>query len=80
MAEEDSIGRMSWDETAVMIAVYDIRGFFSTVTGTMTVNPDGSNGWVNDPHGPHSYVVRTMEIDRMSRFIEDRMMHIPLNH
>ena len=79
LAAEDSLGRMSWDETAVMIAVYGTPGFFSTVTGKMTVNSDGSNSWVNAPNGSHSYVVRTMEIDRISRFIEDRMMHIPLN-
>jgi hypothetical protein len=77
MAEEDKNGRMSWDETAVLIAVYGTKGFFSAVSGTITVNPDGSNGWMNDPQGKHSYVVQGMPVDQMSRFIEDRMMHVP---
>jgi inosine-uridine nucleoside N-ribohydrolase len=77
LAEEDKNGRMSWDETAVLIAVYGTKGFFSTVFGTMIVNPDGSNGWANNPAGKHAYVVQEMPVDQMSRFIEDRMMHLP---
>jgi len=79
MAQEDKRGRMSWDETAVLIAVYGTKGFFSTVSGTITINPDGSNGWVNSVIGRHSYVVQEMPVDQISRFIEDRMMHIPKN-
>jgi inosine-uridine nucleoside N-ribohydrolase len=77
MAEEDKNGRMSWDETAVLIAVYGTGGFFDRVTGTIKVNPDGSNGWVDSPAGTHSYVVQKMPVDQMARFIEDRMMHQP---
>jgi pyrimidine-specific ribonucleoside hydrolase len=78
MAEEDKNGRMSWDETAVLIAVYGTEGFFDRVTGTMKVNPDGSNGWIDSPAGKHTYVVQKMPVDQMVRFIEDRMMHQPM--
>lgn len=78
MTEEDKNGRMSWDETAVLIAVYGTEGFFDRVTGTIMVNPDGSNSWVNSPTGKHTYVVQKMPVDQMIRFIEDRMMHQPL--
>jgi pyrimidine-specific ribonucleoside hydrolase len=77
MSEEDKNGRMSWDETAVLIAVYGTNGFFDVVPGTITVNTDGSNGWINNPNGKQSYVKRKMNVDAMSKFIEDRMMHIP---
>ncbi len=77
MAEEDSNGRMSWDETAALIAVYGTKGFFTTVPGTIVVFPDGSNGWINSADGKQSYAVQEMPVDRISRFIEDRMMHIP---
>jgi inosine-uridine nucleoside N-ribohydrolase len=77
LAEEDKYGRMSWDETAVLIGVYGTKGFFSTVPGKITVNPDGSNGWIDDPQGNHSYVVQGMPVSQMSRFIEDRMMLKP---
>ena len=62
MAEEDRNGRMSWDETAALIAVYGTKGFFTTVPGTIVVNPDGSNGWVNSADGKQSYVVQEMPV------------------
>jgi len=79
LSEEDRNGRRSWDETAVLIAVYGTRGFFSTVPGTITINQDGTNGWINSANGKHSYVVQEMPVDQMAKFIEDRMMHIPGN-
>jgi len=77
-SKEDKEGRMSWDETAVLIGVYGTEGFFDTVRGKILVNPDGSNGWKNDPKGNQEYVIQKMPVSQMSRFIEDRMMHIPI--
>jgi pyrimidine-specific ribonucleoside hydrolase len=78
MAAEDSLGRMSWDETAVLIGVYGTKGFFSKVRGKIIVNENGSNGWKDDASGSHYYVVQEMPVPEMARFIEDRMMHEPL--
>ena len=78
-SEADMNGRMSWDQTAVLIAVYGTEDFFDRVAGTIVVNPDGSNGWVNDPTGKHTHVVQKMPVNQITRFIEDRMMHIPLS-
>jgi len=75
-SEEDKFGRMSWDETAVLIAVYGAEPFFTTVKGTMMVNPDGSNGWEDHPNGKHTYVSFKMTPDSLGRFIEERMMHL----
>jgi inosine-uridine nucleoside N-ribohydrolase len=79
MSEEDKNGRMSWDETAVLIGVYGTEGFFETRRGKIIVNDDGSNTWNDDPAGKHLYVVQKMPREEMSRFIEDRMMHQPLH-
>jgi len=79
MSDEDKDGRMSWDETAVLIGVYGTEGFFDTKRGTILVNPDGSNGWKDDPEGTHSYVIQKMPAEDMAIFIEDRMMHIPVS-
>jgi pyrimidine-specific ribonucleoside hydrolase len=79
MSEEDRNGRMSWDETAVLIGVYGTNGFFDTVRGQIVVNPDGSNTWENNPQGTHQYVIQKMPVNEMSRFIEDRMMHQPVS-
>lgn len=78
LSEEDKYGRMSWDETAALIGVYGTDGFFGTKRGTIIVNADGSNGWKDDPLGKHTYVIQKMPVTEMARFIEDRMMHIPV--
>jgi pyrimidine-specific ribonucleoside hydrolase len=78
LSEEDMEGRMSWDETAVLIGVYGTNGFFETIRGKIIVNPDGSNTWENNPAGKHYYVKQKMPIPQISAFIEDRMMHQPL--
>jgi inosine-uridine nucleoside N-ribohydrolase len=77
LSEGDKNGRMSWDQTAVLIAIYGTEGFFDTVRGEITVNKDGSNLWVNDLKGNHKYVIQKMSANKMSAFIEERMMHIP---
>lgn len=78
LSPEDKDGRMSWDETAVLISVYGTNGFFETVRGKIKVNPDGSNTWENNPDGKHYYVKQKMPIPQISAFIEDRMMHQPI--
>ena len=77
LAAEDKDGRMSWDETAVLIGVYGTNGFFDTVRGKIIVNPDGSNTWENSPDGTQFYVKQKMPIAQISAFIEDRMMSQP---
>ena len=77
LSEEDRNGRMSWDETAVLIAVYGTEGFFDTKRGTINVFPNGSNSWKDDPEGKHQYVIQKMPVPEITKFIEDRMMHIP---
>lgn len=78
LSEEDRNGRMSWDETAVLIAVYGTKGFFDTENGTIIINRDGSNTWKSDPEGKHKYVIQKMSVPEITQFIEDRMMHVPV--
>jgi inosine-uridine nucleoside N-ribohydrolase len=77
MSEEDRNGRMSWDETAVLIGIYGTEQFFDTIRGRIVVNPDGSNGWENSPEGKHRFVTWKMPAGELGNFIEDRMMHQP---
>ena len=79
LSREDKNGRMSWDETAVLIAIYGTEGFFETRRGNIIVNSDGSNSWKDNPVGKHFYVIQKMPVSDMSKFIEDRMMHIPIS-
>lgn len=78
LSEEDKNGRMSWDETAVLIGVYGTEGFFDTVRGKIIVNTNGNNTWEDNPSGKHQYVKQKMPVPDMARFIEDRMMHRPV--
>jgi len=78
LSPADRNGRMSWDETAVLIGVYGTEGFFNTKRGTIIVHPDGSNEWKDDPAGKHMYVIQKMPVQEITRFIEDRMMHLPV--
>ena len=79
LSREDKDGRMSLDETAVLIGVYGTNGFFDTVRGRIIVNSDGSNSWENDPGGKHIYVKQKMGVSEISSFIENRMMHQPVS-
>lgn len=79
LSEEDKYGRMSWDETAVLIGIYGTEGFFDTARGKIIVYPDGSNSWEDDPEGNHLHVIQLMPVPDMAAFIEDRMMHEPLD-
>jgi pyrimidine-specific ribonucleoside hydrolase len=77
LSNEDKNGRMSWDETAVLIAVYGTDRFFEIKHGNITVKNDGSNGWEDSPEGKQLYVIQKMPVREMENFIEDRMMHQP---
>ena len=76
-SKDDLKGHMSWDQTAVLIALYGTDPFFSTETGTIIVNRDGSNLWKPEKGGKHTYVKMRMNPDSLGNFIEARMMHLP---
>lgn len=78
LSEEDKNGRMSWDQTAVLIAVYGTEGFFDTKRGNIIISSDGSNAWEDNPAGKHLYVIQKMPLPEITRFIEERMMHTPV--
>jgi inosine-uridine nucleoside N-ribohydrolase len=78
MSPEDRNGRMSWDETAVLIGVYGKEKFFDTVQGRIIINSDGSNTWEDSHEGKHFYVKMKKPVNEIATFIEDRMMHLPV--
>ncbi|MCK9413389.1 MAG: nucleoside hydrolase [Prolixibacteraceae bacterium] len=77
-SNDDSNGHSSWDQTAVLIAIYGTEPFFTTVKGTIRVNQDGSNTWDENPEGMQYYVKMKMSPDSLAEFIERRMMHEPV--
>jgi inosine-uridine nucleoside N-ribohydrolase len=76
MAKSDSAGRMSWDETAVLVAVKGYAPFYTLKKGTMVVNEDGSSSW-SDNGSMHAYLVENNSAELVQAIINSLMMHQP---
>ena len=76
MAKEDSAGRMSWDETAVLVAVNGYQPYYTLRKGKMRVAPDGSNTW-EDGKGDHAYLVEKISPWEVQTLFNRLMMHRP---
>lgn len=76
MAKEDSAGRSSWDETAVLVAVNGYQPYYTLRKGKMVVAPDGSNTW-EDGKGDHAYLVENVSPMEVQALINRLMMHQP---
>ena len=77
MSAEDSAGRMSWDETAVLVAVKGYKPWYKIENGRMVVADDGSNSWVNNP-AVHSHLVEAESPKVVEALINATMMHQPI--
>lgn len=76
MAKEDSAGRMSWDETAVLAAVLGYKPFYTLKEGKIRIAEDGSNTW--DDHGKGQYyLVENQPPATVQQLINKLMMHQP---
>ena len=75
-AKEDSAGRMSWDETAVLVAVKDYRNYYTTKGGRMIVNADGGNTWDGGGRG-HAYLVEKLSFEKVRDEIQKLIQHQP---
>lgn len=77
-ASEDSRGRKSWDQTAVLIAVQGVERFYNVVPGRIVCETDGRNTW--DTHGRgHFYVTEKIPAAEVEALINKLMMHQPLS-
>ena len=73
----DKNGRMSWDETAVLIAVRGYEKYYYGIKGKIISKADGSNGW--NPKGKRDiYVKEKMPIKQVEALINTLMMHQPV--
>ncbi len=76
MAKEDSAGRMSWDETAVLVAATGYRPYYKIKPGKIIINDDGSNSWSNKGT-KHFYLVEDRPVAEVQHLIDTLMMHAP---
>jgi hypothetical protein len=77
LAAEDSAGRSSWDETAVLVGVCGYAPYYTVKRGKMTVKADGSDRWVDDEGGPQAHLVEARPVAEMQALINRLMEHQP---
>ena len=74
---QDSAGRMSWDQTAVLIAVKGYKPWWNIHTGKIKVAEDGSNNWEKGPF-LHSYITESQSPVIIGHLINKLMLHQPM--
>jgi len=75
-SKDDSQGRMSWDETAVLVAVRGYDPYYTLQSGKIKVAADGSNTWDSTGSG-QDYLVEKQSPQEVQQLIEQLMAHQP---
>ncbi len=77
-AEGDFDGRMSWDQTTVLVAIKGYEPYYTIERGIVQIEEDGSNTWKNDENGKHIKLIEKIPASEMATLIEGYMMHQPI--
>ncbi len=77
MAKEDSLGRKSWDETAVLVAIRGYSNWYTLHKGRMVVADNGSNTWDDNGSG-QAYLVEKVDYKKVQEIIDMLIMHQPV--
>ena len=76
IAKEDQQGRMSWDQTAVLVGVRGYAPYYTIKSGRLTLNADGSNGW-DETGKSQAYLVEKMPVSEVETLINKLMQYQP---
>lgn len=76
MADEDKYGRMSWDQTAVLVAVRGADPYYDLAKGQIILQPNGYNSW-NYQSGDHFHLKEKMPAKEVEKLINELMMYQP---
>ncbi|HLX93290.1 MAG TPA: nucleoside hydrolase [Puia sp.] len=76
LAKEDSSGRMSWDETAVLTAVKGFAPYYQLHYGKIRIENDGKNFWINEG-SRQAYLVEKESPIIVQSLINQLIMHQP---
>jgi pyrimidine-specific ribonucleoside hydrolase len=77
LAAEDSAGRMSWDETAVFVAIKGWQHYYDLKTGKCIINGDGINAWEQNGN-MQAHLVEKLSPLEMCEIINQLLMHQPI--
>ena len=75
--DRNTVGRNSWDETAVLVAVKGLSPYFGSRKLNFTILPDGKDSII--PGNKFSYLTFKQTPEEIGRTIENLMMHQPEN-
>lgn len=74
-SKEDANGRMSWDETAVLVAIKGFAAYYDLHTGKMApLAADGKNSWDDTGKG-QAYLVEKIDHLQVQELINRLIMH-----
>ena len=76
LAAEDSAGRKSWDETAVLVAATGYSPYYTLKEGRIQIAADGSNTW-NDSGKGQFHLVEKWPPEKVQMMINDLIQHKP---
>jgi inosine-uridine nucleoside N-ribohydrolase len=76
MAKEDSLGRKSWDETAVLVAIKGYSPFYTLHHGRMIVADDGKNTWDDNGNG-QAYLIEKADYKEVEKLINELIQYQP---
>jgi len=74
-SKDDVNGRMSWDETAVFVALHGPYPYYKLVPGKVQVAPDGSDTWITP--GNQYYLLAVRPPAEMQQVINRLIMYQP---
>jgi inosine-uridine nucleoside N-ribohydrolase len=78
LAKEDSVGRKSWDETAVIVAIKGYSPWYTLHPGRIKVADDGKNTWDDTGKG-QAYLVERIYPEGMESLINELIQHQPVS-
>ncbi|HVS90772.1 MAG TPA: nucleoside hydrolase [Mucilaginibacter sp.] len=76
-AKEDSLGRKSWDETAVLVAIKGYSPYYTLHSGHIKVADDGQNTWDDSGTG-QAYLVERIDYKEVEKLINELIQHQPV--
>lgn len=76
LAVEDSAGRMSWDETAVLVGVKGHEAYYTLNHGAITIDAEGFNKW-DSASRKHFHLVEKSSPKEVEDIINKLIMHQP---
>lgn len=78
-AKMDKNGRMSWDQTAVLVAIKGHEPYYNLKSGSIEVNEDGSNSWNDKGTTQHHYLIENRSAAEVQELVNKLMMHQPVS-